>query len=976
MTAPIQPTAALPSAGAGISEEKRAVRVSRVSLISSLFMLALAAISLVIAFIQSNTQMIVPAAVLICTFLLQILMAQGLFIKDSSTKVFVLSLSMDAALILLAVFFSSTALITSGIILMFALLCSITLLEGEKADAIVPITLMAAIFAGLLGTYPPITQTHQPVLVYTLAAIFASLFLAFCGLLMTGVINATLRIKITLAALFIVIIPLGLISIINASFLNNTLLAQTESNLTNSASLLRNRVDEFILTNRVSMAAVTNSPVFTNYLKVQLGQRPNSYQEEILQSAIESYRSGIRAQEAAFLESLKLIDINGFVAYSTKSSEVGANEKYRSYFKRPIEDWKVYSSAVEFSPYDGRPYLYFSAVVTDPSNGVIGVFVACYNAVILQSMANSYVTKSDRDSYPIILDENFMRIAEAGKESLLYSTLAPISNDAGYNLSAASRLPNKPISSLSTGHADFASKLSTVDIAPFFQTDTGSGHQADYVAVIKTANMPWYIAYIESKTHVQNLLDDQNRLAVIIATLIAGALSMLATYVAQVFSNPITHLTDTAQQVSMGNLEARASVQSKDELGILATAFNNMTLQLQMFISSLENRVQERTRELAQRNDDLTFRARQLETIADVARGVTQTQSLEDLLTQVTRLISERFNFYHVGVFLVDESGKYAVLRAANSEGGQHMLKRQHRLEIGQTGIVGYATATGEARIATDVGQDAVFFNNPDLPQTRSEMALPLMVGDRIIGALDVQSVESGAFTQEDSQLFKILADQVAMAIYNNQLYMETRQALHEAQLVHQRYLQQEWSHESAQNRHTAYRYTPAGTTALSPDDEDVLTAAPDEARVDEEGGQTVLAVPVKLRGETIGIIRVQEASGGAGLAEEEVLTVEAVADQVALALENARLFNQTTRKAERERRVLEITSRIRSTNDPTAMMQIAVEELQRTLSASRAQVVLQPSVPGGNGRSGAGGHNSHNGHHGRDEEVDPDQLQ
>jgi GAF domain-containing protein len=251
-------------------------------------------------------------------------------------------------------------------------------------------------------------------------------------------------------------------------------------------------------------------------------------------------------------------------------------------------------------------------------------------------------------------------------------------------------------------------------------------------------------------------------------------------------------------------------------------------------------------------------------------------------------------------------------------------------------------------------------------------MALPLKVGDRVIGALDVQSIESNAFSQEDIQLFSILADQVAIAIYNSRLYLETAQALAEAQMVHRRYLSQEWNREVEEGEHYGYRYTPQGLEAQRSEEISGIEEALQEGRPVVEGsaqemqegsGVTSLTVPVKLRGETIGVIRLQdEASGSRSWTEEEVETVQSVADQVALALENARLFTQTARKADRERRVLEITSKIRSTNDPQAMLQIAVEELQRTLRASRAQVVLQPRVPepagpgdNGNGKNGNG---------------------
>ena len=167
----------------------------------------------------------------------------------------------------------------------------------------------------------------------------------------------------------------------------------------------------------------------------------------------------------------------------------------------------------------------------------------------------------------------------------------------------------------------------------------------------------------------------------------------------------------------------------------------------------------------------MRHRAAQLQTVAEVARATTSERNLAELLPLVTRLIGERFNFYHVAVFMLDKDGKYAVLQAASSEGGRQMLAKSHQLKVGQTGIVGYVAGSGIARTVTDVSQDAEFVSNPHLPLTRSEMALPLKVRNQVIGVLDVQSAQVTAFAEEDATLLATLADQVATAIENAQSF-------------------------------------------------------------------------------------------------------------------------------------------------------------------------------------------------------------
>ena len=187
----------------------------------------------------------------------------------------------------------------------------------------------------------------------------------------------------------------------------------------------------------------------------------------------------------------------------------------------------------------------------------------------------------------------------------------------------------------------------------------------------------------------------------------------------------------------------------------------------------LEVRVQERTATLAHQTV-------QLQAVSSVARTIASIQDINTLLPDITKLVSEQFGFYHVGIFLLDDVGEHAVLRAANSVGGARMLERQHKLKLDSNSIVGYSTSHEEVRISLDVGTDSVFFNNPDLPDTRSEMTLPLRVGGRVIGALDVQSTQPNAFAKEEVNTLSTLADQVAIAIENARLFEKAQEALSE----------------------------------------------------------------------------------------------------------------------------------------------------------------------------------------------------
>ena len=208
--------------------------------------------------------------------------------------------------------------------------------------------------------------------------------------------------------------------------------------------------------------------------------------------------------------------------------------------------------------------------------------------------------------------------------------------------------------------------------------------------------------------------------------------------------------------------------------------------ELQAIRASLERRVADRTR-------DLERRAVQLRAAAIVARDAASAHELGELLNRAVNLIRDRFGFYHAGIFLVDDQGEYAVLQAATGEAGRQMLAQGHRLKVGEVGVVGYVTRHGEPRIALDVGADAVHFQNPFLPETRSEMALPLRVGERVIGALDVQSREVAAFDEDDVAVLEAMADQLAVAIENARLLNEMQETVRQLEIASGQYTRESW---------------------------------------------------------------------------------------------------------------------------------------------------------------------------------------
>jgi GAF domain-containing protein len=395
---------------------------------------------------------------------------------------------------------------------------------------------------------------------------------------------------------------------------------------------------------------------------------------------------------------------------------------------------------------------------------------------------------------------------------------------------------------------------------------------------------------------------------------------------------PLNQLVSAMEMIaaaeSPAELKPIQAYERQDEVGKLSQALMKLTSWLQESYRNLEEQVAERTAHLAQRT-------RQMEISAQVARDIVDSRDPEALLYKAVNTIRDRFNFYHAGIFLVDQRRDYAVLRSATGQAGREMLERNHRLKIGQTGLVGYVADSGKSRIASDVGQDTVHYKNPSLPETRAEAALPLSVSGEVIGVLDVQSQNEGAFDDETIAILQIVADQLAVAIQNARLFEESQQSLRELEAAYQQANQQAWEHLAKSTSLVGYEFD---GNKLHP----IYTIEPhSDPNSGPKNDTEAVHIPLKVRGYEVGRIDVWPEEGQ--LSPEDASLLSNISDRLSQTLESARLYDETRRRAARERITAEIVTKIRATNDPQWIFNTAVSELRK--------VLVEPSPPGGNGK-------------------------
>lgn len=568
--------------------------------------------------------------------------------------------------------------------------------------------------------------------------------------------------------------------------------------------------------------------------------------------------------------------------------------------------------------------------------GVVGVDIQLIS--IIQRISNLSVGKT---GYGFLIDHEGRMIAMPSKGYQDFNlTEEEIQNTDTNNLSLLNRVPLdmfEVLAKMASGQSGI--KLVNINgvnryiaYRPVPEVDYSLGIVIDEEELLQNFVRTKEILETETRQIIFNAIG-----IVVFFLAVAG----LASYgIANSITSPLEDLTKVAQEVAGGDLNVRAKVTTEDEVGLLGNTLNSMTATAQELITDLEGRVTERTKMIERR-------IAQIQAVAEVGKAVAAQRDLEELLDRTTHLISNRFGYYHVGIFLLDPSHEFAVLRSSNSSGGARMLAREHKLRVGREGIVGTAARTGEARIALDVGEDAVYFDNPDMPDTHSEIALPLIASDEILGVLDVQSVEMDAFSEDDIPALQILADQLATAVQNARLLRDTREALNAAQKAYGDISKRGW--ETLLQRTKAPGFIGMMHGELVPAKKNLDSKTKEKLSRGEavlSADQRTLTVPIVTRGQTIGMMRLVKPSYADPWKMDEIEDIKTLAAQVSNALESARLYDEAQRRADSERLSSEISDTIRSSSKIENILQNAIRELGQKLGATRTFVQLDSPPP------------------------------
>lgn len=368
-------------------------------------------------------------------------------------------------------------------------------------------------------------------------------------------------------------------------------------------------------------------------------------------------------------------------------------------------------------------------------------------------------------------------------------------------------------------------------------------------------------------------------------------------------------------------LTIRSTTEAITEAKQGEAALGERNAELQNIQTDLANAFEKSTTQL-ERNK------RYLAAAAAIAQSTTTRSQLKVMLNEIVGEIANQFSYYHVGLFLIEENGQWANLEAASSPGGQAMVERSHRLEVGKQGIVGFVTGLGQQRITQDTQLDRIHSLTPELPETRAEMALPLKAHGEIIGALDIQDNVPQAFSEEDIAALQILADQIALAIENLRLTQQAQDRLEEVQRVYGEYSRKAWAETHRQRAISAYKFSDGALTPIV--DSGISVDAKNKVEI-----------PIIVRGNQIGSIEIAREDQLAEWTEDEEELLATLSDQLGIALDSARLFNETQLRATTEQIIGNINAEIMESLEINSILRTTVEKIRDTLELPEVSIKM-----------------------------------
>ena len=790
-----------------------------------------------------------------------------------------------------SLFIDGRGLISLGCILILSSLVAVQSVPTYSFRRAINLALLFGALAGLTEfSYLPFQFVFQNGFNYIEPGLIIIVTLAFCINLVKNFRSFNTRIQLGFTVITVSLVALGIFTLVMSIFTQRRITHDYNLVLNGSAEHAAKTLDAFFTDHLNSISAESQMPVFSKFLQTPENERLDSN----LQDEINITLLSLVEKDTRYITSYSLLDLKGIIQADTTPQDIGKDRSELESFNLVLESGQTTVSSIEHSGDTSTASFSFSAPVVDEAGDILGVLLVRFKADIIQDILISHTGYGLEHVYAFVLDDNKVWLAHTQNPKLRFKK--DQSNEMGMQV----------------------------------------GTKQATVYSLKT--QPWQVVYAVDRSAMLAPIRELAPVTIMLNIVLLGFIAMIGLSIADLLSKPIRNLTEFTKLAIAGNMDVHAPVVSGTEAGSMAQAFNTLLAQYHLKLQGLENSIA--TRDWESEHHAIKFR-----TLAELSDTIANTRDLDELLPKIAQLISQNFGYYHVGISLLDSTYDYATLRAASGTGSEQMMARNHQIRAGEGGIIGHVINTKETYLSKHALEDDLFVSDPDLPETRSEIAVPLLVGGQVIGVLDVQSNVPHAFAQNDITILELIANQVAIAIDNARLFREKKDALESIGRAYGELSQEAWAkllREQPDMGYLANRldfiYTPANGWH------------PDMVKASQTGStiqisNDTLAIPIKERDHVLGILRLRKPDSQLW-SKDELALAETLAQQLYLALENARLYQETQQRAERERLAREITAKMRSSNDPQVILQTAIQELRWALNITNEPFSPQAAPP------------------------------
>jgi putative methionine-R-sulfoxide reductase with GAF domain len=615
---------------------------------------------------------------------------------------------------------------------------------------------LTTLFAVVGFAYDLWGPTRPAADVSVLLPIIGGALLLFSGVFASQFRWFPLGVKLTLLGAFIAVTPMVILGYLYDQSLRGALTLRTYEALNGGAAQVAATLDAFIDAQLKNVNVEARLPVLGDFLSLPAAERLTSPLYPEVQRTLRTL--SLRPHVSSYA----LLDLSGLNVADTAARSLDPNEAEMDYFKQALDLQEAYVSYAQLSKATGQLSLFFSAPVVNAERRTVGVLRVRFNAQALQSIVADANGLLGAGSFAALVDDYGLFLGHGEQAFLVNHAFQPLTPERFATLQANGHLPPRGAA------ADYVIDLPTLAAAwqaidtqsYFFAEFHDANDSLDAAAVYRMTTRPWVVIMVQPLDAFLGTVEAQTQLAVSFGGLIAVVSVALAIVVAQTFAAPINQLATAARQLATGNLQTRVAVNSADEIGALTTAFNTMADELQATLTNLETRIDDRTRALA--------------TSAAISRRLSTLLREDELLRELVIRVQADFNYYYVQIYLLDEAN--ALLRLAYGSGavGPLLMSRGHSLPLGR-GLVGRAAETNAPVVVPDVTREAQWLPNPLLPLTRAEAAVPISLGERVMGVLDVQHSQAAGLQTSDADVLRTIANQAAIALRNARTYAATQ---------------------------------------------------------------------------------------------------------------------------------------------------------------------------------------------------------